>query len=357
MTPASPENRTRRRAIRYTAKVKSRLAFAALLLAGVFAAGTLGYRIIENTNLWDAFYMTVITVTTVGYREVFPLSRTGEVFTVVLLLGGLGIIFYALTEVGRNVLEGQLREALGQVRRSRMIENLSDHEIVCGWGRMGQAAVEELRRAGRIVVVIEAKHEKVHHLHALEVPVVQGDATSEATLRAAGVERARGLVACLNDDAHNVYTVLTARSLNPNLFIVARAGEEGAEARILRAGANRAVNPYQHGGARLAQLVVKPAVVEFLDFSMGAGKAAGLELEQVWLAPSSPLVGKTLAEADLRRRYGVGVVAVQRGATLFPNPEPNLALNEGDVLVVLGIREHLAEFEEMFCMGVATKEA
>jgi voltage-gated potassium channel len=337
--------------------VKSRLAFAALLLAGVFAAGTLGYRLIENANLWDAFYMTVITVTTVGYREVFPLSRAGEVFTVVLLLGGLGIIFYALTEVGRSVLEGQLREALGQVRRSRMIENISDHEIVCGWGRMGQAAVEELRRAGRVVVVIELKHEKVHRLHALDVPVVQGDATSEATLRAAGVERARGLVASLNDDAHNVYTVLTARSLNPKLFIVARAGEEGAEARILRAGADRAVNPYQHGGAHLAHLVLKPTVVEFLDFSLGAGPVMGLDLEQIRLARSSPLVGVTLAEADLRRRYGVGVVAVQRGATLFPNPEPNLALNEGDVLVVLGIREHLAEFEEMFCTGAATKEA
>ncbi len=328
-----------------------------MLLAGVFAAGTLGYCLIENVSVWDAFYMTVITVTTVGYREVFPLSHAGQLFTVLLLLGGLGIIFYALTEVGRSVLEGQLRAAFGQARRTRMIGSISDHEIVCGWGRMGQAAVAELRRAGRTVVVIEAKPEKVQRLQADGVPVVPGDATSEAILRSAGVERARGLVACLNDDAHNIYTVLTARSLNPDLFIVARAGEEGAEARILRAGADRAVNPYRHGGARLAQLVVKPAVVEFLDFSMGAGRVAGLELEQVLLAPSSPLVGTTLAEADLRRRCGVGVVAVQRGETLFPNPEPNLALNEGDVLVVLGVRDHLLQFETMFCAGPALKEA
>jgi voltage-gated potassium channel len=337
--------------------VRSRLALVALLLAGVFAVGTVGYVVIEHVDPWDAFYMTVITVTTVGYQEVFPLSRTGEVFTVVLLLGGLGIIFYALTEVGRSVLEGQLREALGQVRRTRMIGSLSDHEIVCGWGRMGQAAVAELRRAGRGVVVIESNPEKVQRLQAAGVPVVAGDATSEESLRAAGVERARGLVACLNDDAHNIYTVLTARSLNPDLYIVARAGEEGAEARILRAGANRVVNPYQHGGVRLAHLVLKPTVIEFLDFSLGAGPVVGLELEQVQLAGSSPLVGSTLAEADLRRRCGVGVVAVQRGETLFPNPEPNLALNDGDVLVVLGVRDHLDEFESMFASGPATKEA
>lgn len=238
-----------------------------------------------------------------------------------------------------------------------MIESLSGHEIVCGWGRMGQAVVEELRRARRDVVVVEHKPEKVERLRAAEIPVVSGDATSETTLRAAGIERARGLVSCLNDDAHNVYTVLTARSINPQLFIVARAGEEGAETRLQRAGANRVVNPYQHGGARLAQLVVKPTVVDFLDFSMGAGKTSGLELEQVLLAPSSPLVGSTLAEADLRRRCGIGVVAVRRGPTLFPNPEPNLALHEGDVLVVLGVRDHLQEFEAMFCAGGSDKEA
>ena len=267
------------------------------------------------------------------------------------------MILLVATEIGRSVVEGELREALGQVRRSRMIESLSGHEIVCGWGRMGQAVVEELRRARRDVVVVEDKPEKVGRLRAAEIPVVQGDATSETTLRAAGIERARGLVACLNDDAHNVYTVLTARSINPQLFIVARAGEEGAETRLQRAGANRVVNPYQHGGARLAQLVVKPTVVDFLDFSMGAGKMPGLELEQVRLASSSPLVGMTLAEADLRRKCGVGVVAVQRGPTLFPNPEPNLALHEGDVLVVLGVRDHLEEFETMFCSGTAKREA
>jgi voltage-gated potassium channel len=335
----------------------TRLARSAIVLGGVFVVGTLGYRLTEGVPWWNAFYMTVLTLTTVGFDRISALSPGGQALTVLLLFGGLGLILLAATEIGRSVIEGELREALGQARRLRMIGNLSGHEIVCGWGRMGHAVVEELRRTGRTVVVIEARADKVQQLKDQGIPVVAGDATSEESLRGAGIERARGLVACLNDDAHNVYTVLTARSLNPNLFIVARAGEEGAEARLQRAGANRVVNPYQHGGARLAQLVVKPTVVDFLDFSLGAGKIPGLELEQVRIAASSPLVGSTLAEADLRRRCGVGVVAVQRGGMLFPNPEPNLALNEDDVLVVLGIREHLEQFESMSCTGGAGKES
>ena len=334
----------------------SRLARSALLLAAVFAAGTAGFRLTERVPWWDAFYRTVLVVTTVGFNEISTLSRAGQVLTVALLAGGLGLLLLVATDVGRSVVEGEVREALGQVRRSRMIERLSGHEIVCGWGRMGQAVVDELRRAQCTVVIIESKPEKVQRLKELAVPVVAGDATNEAVLRSAGIERARGLVACLNDDAHNVYTVLTARSLSPDLFIVARASEEGAEERLARAGATRVVNPYRNGGMRLAHLLVKPTVVDFLDFSLGAGRVPGLELEQVRLASSSPLVGSTLAEADLRRRYGIGVVAVQRGATLFPNPEPNLALADGDVLVVLGVPAHLEEFESML-RSTSGKEA
>lgn len=335
--------------------MRSRLARTAGFLALVFAGGTIGYRLIERADWWDSFYMTVITLTTVGYREVFPLSRLGEVFTVVLLFAGLGLILLVAMEIGRTVLEGELREVFGQVRRSRMIENISGHEIVCGFGRMGQAVVEELRRAHRNVVVVESNAEKVQRLKAADVPVVAGDATTEAALRSAGIERARGLVACLNDDAHNVYTVLTARSLNPELFIVARAGEEGAEARIMRAGANRVVSPYRHGGVRLAHVLMKPTVVDFLDLSLGRAGELGLELQQLVLPETAPLVGKTLAEAELRRRWKVGVVAVQRGDTIFPNPEVDFAFSGGDVLVILGTRSALDGFETV-CRAAATAE-
>jgi voltage-gated potassium channel len=327
-----------------------------LAVVGVFAAGMIGYRLIEGAGWWDAFYMTAITITTVGYREVFPLSHAGEAFTVVLLLAGLAVLLFVLSEVGRSVLEGELEAVFGQARRLRMIGRLSGHEIVCGWGRMGQAVVAELRRARRDVVVIESNPDKVQRLHTQGIPVVPGDATSESTLREASIERARGLVACLNDDARNVYTVLTARSLNPRLFIVARAGEEGAEARIQRAGADRVVSPYHHGGVRLAHVLMKPTVVDFLDFSLASGDV-GLELEQVRVSTTSPLAGRSLGELDLRRRCGVGVVAVRRGETLVPNPEAAYRLADGDVLVVLGTRDQIANFENVVCAIIADAEA
>lgn len=321
-----------------------RIRRGALLLVSVFAAGTLGYVLLEGASVGDAFYMTGITLTTVGYREPFPLSRLGQVFTVLLAMAGLGILLFVLTEATRAVLAGELNEVLGRIRRLRMLERMSGHEIVCGWGRMGQAVVVELMRSGRPLVVIERSPEKVRRLINAGVPVVDGDGTSEEVLRAAGVQRARGLVACLNDDAHNIYTVLTARSLNPKLFVVARAGEENAEDRMRRAGADRVVNPYHLGGVRLAHMLSKPAVVDFLDVSLPAA-GTSLELEQVRLTPGSPLCGATIGESDLRKRWGVGVVAVRRADQFFPNPDSDLRLEADDVLVVLGGRAGLESLE------------
>ncbi|MGC8915958.1 MAG: potassium channel family protein [Thermoanaerobaculum sp.] len=333
--------------------MRRRYSYGVGFLAAVLVAGTVGYHLIEGAPLWDAFYMTVITITTVGYREVFPLSVAGQVFTVLLLVAGLGLIFVVATEIGRSMLEGEIRKLLGRARRSRKLFRMREHEVICGYGRMGRAVVEALRQAGRPMVVVERNPEKVASLHDLGVPVVQGDATQEEVLQAAGVARARGLVACLADDAHNVYTVLTARSLNPNLFIVARASEEGAEQRLLRAGANRVVNPYRLGGLRLAHVLTKPAVVDFLELSLGAG-ARDLQLEEVAVLPGTPLVGKSLEELELRRRFRVGVVAVQRGTTFVPNPEAGFRPEEGDVLVVIGTRESLGAFEK--AMLAAGKE-
>jgi voltage-gated potassium channel len=324
--------------------VRKRLAIALGLLAGVLAVGTVGYVLIEGASPWDAFYMTAITLTTVGYGEVFPLSRAGEVFTVVVLFAGLGILLFGLTDLARWVIEGEMRDAFGRRRRTRMLEKLSSHEIVCGWGRMGQAVVEELVREGRPFVVIERAPEKVARLHERGFPVVEGDAVAEDILKLAGVVRARGLVACLNDDAHNVYTVLTARSLNPELFIVARSGEAGADARLKRAGANKVVNPYHLGGLRLAHMLTKPAVVDFLDVSFDA-EGGELQLEQLQLGEHTPISGATLAGADLRRRWGVAVVGVKRGGSVIPNPEAELQLRPGDVLIVAGSRAALESFE------------
>ena len=236
-----------------------RLARATALVLGLFLAGAAGYTLVEGVPWWDAFYMTVITITTVGFGHVFPLSPAGQALTVALLGAGIGVSVFLAAEVGRWIMEGELRRYLGHVRRVRMIERMSGHDIVCGYGRMGRAAVEALRRAGRQVVVVESRGELTGDLAAGGCPVVTGDATEEGSLRAANVERARGLVCCLADDAQNLYAVLTARSLNSGLVIAARAAGEGAEQRILQAGADEVVNPYQLGGARLAQLLVEPA--------------------------------------------------------------------------------------------------
>ena len=315
---------------------------AVLLVVTIFVVGTVGYRVIENASWWDSFFMTVITITTVGYEEEVRLSPAGELFTSFLILGGLGVLLFMLTEISRSVLEGELNQFLGRRRRSRMIERMTGHEIVCGWDRMGRTVVEELRRAGRPVVVVERSSDRGRELQEAGIAAVTGDATSDAVLRSANIERARGLVSCLNDDAHNVYTVLTARSLNAKLFIVARATEESAERRILHAGADRVVNPYHLGGTRLAQLLVKPAIVNFFDASVDG---AELQLDQASLRADSPVVDQTLAEADIRRRWRLSVVAVQRESRIIPNPPPEGKLAVGDVLVVFGGRKQILAFE------------
>jgi len=317
-----------------------RLRYSAML-AAVLLGGTLGYRVIEGAGWWESFYMTVITLTTVGYREVFPLSVAGEAFTVVLLLVGLGVLLLAATETARGVIEGELRQVLGKFRRSRMIERLNGHFIVCGWGRMGGAVVEELRRLGCAVAVVERSPEAAARIADLGIPVVAGDATEDTTLEAAGVTRACGLVACLNDDAHNVYTVLTSRSKNPKLVIVARAGGAGAEDRLRRAGADRVVNPYELGGKHLAHLLSHRTVVDIRDLGSGATAEEALEIGQAIVGATGDLRSGPLAEAGPTARSGVAVVAVRREGRLIPNPEPSFALREGDLVLVLGTRRAL----------------
>lgn len=312
-------------------------------MVAIFLGGTAGYRLIEGAPWFDAFYMTAITLTTVGYREVFPLSRAGELFTVLLLIGGLGMFLLLATEVARTVVEGEFRQVFGRARRSRMIEKMSGHDVVCGWGRMGRAVVDELRRGGRQVVVIDRNAERIARLRELNIPVVEGDTTSEATLRAARIESAHGLVSCVNDDAHNVYTVLTARSLNAKLFIVARATEETAAHRIRQAGADRVVNPYELGGVRLAHLLAKPAIVSFFDASLG--KHDEPQFDQVSLGAASPVAGRSMLEANVRKRWGIGIVALQRGGAVTANPAPEMTLQAGDVLVVFGQRHDIQVFE------------
>ena len=235
----------------------------------VLSVGTVGYMVIEDQSLLNAFYMTAITVTTVGYREAFPLSPEGQAFTIFLAFGGVSVILVIASQFARAMLDADVRRMIGLRRDLSMMKKLKNHIVVCGHGRMGQAVVEVLRERDIAFAVVELDPERCRDLEDNHQPVVRGDATNEKDLLAARVDCAATLIACLADDAHNVYTILTAKQLNPNITVIARPVEDGAEDRLRLAGADRVLNPYRDGGTRLALTALKPTVTDFLEASLG----------------------------------------------------------------------------------------
>jgi len=331
---------------RYLTRVQGHLTgpgFAIFLLLLITVGGTVGYRVVEGWSLWDAFYMTVITVTTVGYREVHPMSPAGEVFTTVLLVVGVGTAFYTFTLAAAIVVEGGLQKRLGRRRVAHMIDDLEQHFIVCGYGRIGTVIAEEFTQQQIPFVLVERDPTRVQEALERGMLVVEADASHEETLRKLHIERARGLVAAVGTDAENVYAVLTARVLAPSLFIVGRAETEDAERKLRRAGADRVVSPYAIGAQQMAQTALRPAVVDFVKLATQAGNI-DLAMEQIVVTGQSPLVGQSLVESNLRQRFGVIVVGIQRahGKMEF-NPSPDVAIEDGDQLVVLGRPESLKE--------------
>ncbi len=317
----------------------------ALLIAGVHVVGTAGYVLIEGWSAWDAFYMTVITVTTVGYGEVHPLSPAGRAFTVVILLTGVGAFFYAFTLFMTLLAEGGLVERRERKRLARMLDNLVDHFIVCGFGRMGEIIAHEFARQKVPFVVIERNPERMHLAIEQGFLAVEADASNEEVLRRIGIARARGFVAAVSTDAENVYAVLSARLLNPNLFIVGRAETEDSRTKLMRAGADRVISPYQLGGLQLAQTALRPAVVDFVQLATSS-ENMDLNLEQVHITEGSSLAGRSLIDAGLRQRFGVVVVGIRRAdGHMDFNPEPETSMRAGDDLVVLGRAESLKDLE------------
>jgi voltage-gated potassium channel len=311
----------------------------------ILGLGTVGYMAIEDQSALSALYMTTITVTTVGFREAFPLSAAGRAFTIFLAFSGVGVILLIASEFARVMLQTDLRRLIGIRRDLTMIKKLSNHIVVCGHGRMGQAVVEVLRQRGVSFVVVESDPERCRVLEEMRLQYVSGDATQEDVLRAAGASRARTLIACLADDAHNVYSILLARQLNPDITVIARAMERDAEERMRLAGADRVINPYHLGGMRLALTAIKPTVTDFIEASV-FGSTMELELAEVVVHPSSDLAGKTLAGAEVRQRFGIIVVALKRGEESTFNPGPNELIEAGDVLVALGPLQALERVEQ-----------
>lgn len=320
---------------------------AVALLVLVLGGGTLGYVVIEGWSAWDAFYMTMMTVTTVGYGEVHPLSRAGEVFSVVLMAGGVGLALYVFTLIASFVVEGGLAQRLRATRRTRMLDALKDHFIVCGYGRIGSVVVRELQRQNVPFVVIERNPDRVHEVIEAGGLAVEADASREEVLKRVGIGQARGLIAAVGTDAENVYAVLSARLLRPDLFIISRAETFDAERKLRRAGADRVISPYQIGAQQMAQTALRPAVVDFVELATSSENLE-LAMEQVSIEAASGLDGRTLLDSNLRQRFGVIVVGIRRkdGRMEF-NPEPGSEMRAGDQLVVLGRPTNLKELESV----------
>ena len=319
--------------------------FVVALLATVILGGTIGYVAIEGWSPWDAFYMTAITVTTVGYREVHDLSRAGQAFTILLLLGGVGTALYTFTLLATVVVEGRLHERFQRRRQARMLDSVKDHFIICGYGRIGSIVASQLRRQNVPLVVVERDPTRL--MAAIEdgALAVEADASREDVLKRVGIARARGLIAVVGTDAENVYAVLTARVLRPDLFIVGRAESDDATLKLKRAGANRVISPYQIGAVQIAQTALRPAVVDFVALATSSDNLE-LAIEEIGIGVGSALADRSLIEANLRQRFGVIVVGIQHEDNRMQfNPPPEAAIRSGDKLVVLGPPDSFKKLE------------
>lgn len=328
-------------ASRISRRSRLRITYALSALAAALALGTFGFYLIEpSATLLDSLYLSAQTITTVGYGDVAPKTPPGRLFALFYMLVSVGTVAYILSNAVQSIIESELIATFGDRRRSKKMSKLHNHFIICGAGRVGSHLVQHLRRAGEKFIIIENDAQTAQDLADSTTMVLQRDATLEDTLHDAGVEHARGLAACLPDDADNLYVVLTARGLNPNLHIVARAAEVQAEKTLKRAGADLVVAPTIIGGHRLAMGLRKPAVGEFID-SVTANEL-GLEFEQVVVASRSRMAGHELRSSVTRSELDVVIVSIQRknGESLF-NPSGATHIESGDMLIAIGGTEAL----------------
>jgi len=310
--------------------------------------GTVGYMILEKWNFLDSLYMTVITLTTVGFSEVNPVSDHGRILTMTILVSGLGVVGYLVGTLTQMVVEGQLLRIMGRKKLERQIEKLKNHIIICGYGRVGRIICEEIYRSKPTPLVVidsdstvTAKIEDDGHLYLL------GDATEEQFLLKAGIRSAKGLATALDSEADNVYITLTAKGLNPNLFIIARAGRIGSEKKLLQAGANHVVSPHQIGGYRMAQALLRPNVAEFIDFATH-DPGTGMGMEEIPVRPNSKLADVALVDSGIRKELDLIIVAIKKadGIMLF-NPASHTTIQIGDTLIALGQRSSLIKLEQL----------
>ena len=320
------------------------------LLLLVLLLGVFWYKAVEGLSLLDATYMTVVTISTVGFKEVQPLDTSGRIFTLILIIAGLTVMTYTLGAVGRVIIEGSIQRYLGRQRMMREVEHLNNHYLVCGHGRMGAILCAELQREGVDFVVIEGDPLVAEKLVEQGYLVVEGDATEDVVLEKAGVGKAKGLVAVVSNNVDNLYITLSAREMsrkdNPGLYILSRATDKSASEKITRAGADRVISPYAIGGMRIVQALLRPTVYDFVDV---ATQSSGLDLmfEELTITVDSKLDGVAIKDSGIRKNYDVIVIAVKKpsGRMVF-NPGPEVIMEKSDQLILLGDRSQMKRLED-----------
>ena len=321
------------------------LELIAAALAVLVLVGVLGFHFIERWSYFDGFYMVLTTFTTIGYGEVHPLSRAGREFNIILIVAGVLLAFLLVGALTQALLEFELRSFFGRRRMEREIDRLKDHYIICGAGRVGRSVADELARKSAPFVLIDTNDDELKKHAESGWPVIVGDATKETVLREAHIERASGLVAATTTDAINTYVVLTARGLNPQLRIIARASEEDAEKHLLKAGADAVVSPYHFAGHRIAQSFLRPNVLDFID-SATVQLGLDLEIAEIFVPSHSRFVGQTLASSKIRHDLGAIVLAIKRGKEMRTNPSRDDLIEAGDYLIVMGGPVALRKLEQ-----------
>ena len=332
-------------------QIVHRVAFIAGLLFITLCIGTAGFTLIERFSFFDAFYMTLTTITTVGYQEIHPLSHAGRLFNSFLILFGVTAMFFSVGVMTQTIIEMQLQDRYGKGRRRRMIQQMKNHYIVCGFGRVGRSASHELQRSHVPFVVMDRSEQRVERATQAEMTAFVADATSDDCLREAGIMRARGFISALPTDADNVFVILSAKTLNPQLTVVTRAAEDGAEEKLRRAGADIVFSPYSIAGQRLAQALVRPHVSQFLDFA-AHGVGLDVSIEQFRIAYRGPVTSKPLAEVLTQHDLGVIVLAIRKadGEMVF-NPPLDAEVIAGDSVIAMGKQPQLRNMEKLLAAG------
>ncbi len=328
--------------------LEKKLKVVVMILVVVIIFGTVGYSVIERWPLLDALYMTFITLSTVGFKEVYALSPAGRMFTILLIVVGVVGAAYTLRVLGEWIVEGEMKKLLGRRKMQKGLKELVDHYIVCGFGRVGRRVAQELCNRRVPFVVIDNDLQRIEQAEKDRFMFVQGDSTADQTLVDAGIERAKALITAVANEADGVFIVLSARQLNPQLLITARAETDEGKKKLLRAGANKVISPYKIGAVRMALTTLRPNLVDFMKV-ITFDKDTGLTIEEIQIKPGSPMINSTLRDCPIRKEFGVMVAGIKKvGKDVFLNPSPETKIEGGDILIVIGEKEGLEKLERLY---------